>query len=235
MRYNKIAIIGAMNEEIESLQQQMKHRNKVEKAGIEFMEGDFFGLHTVVCKSGVGKVNAAVCTQVLIDRFQVEAVLFTGVAGALDPRLNIGDIVISSECMQHDMDVSALGFAKGEIPYAEQSIFPADPELVDIAYEASSRLFSERTVKGRVLSGDQFVADRGMVQMLHEQLNGVCTEMEGAAVAQVCAMNGIPYVVIRSMSDRADGSAHINFAEFTVQASEHSYQIVEEMVKRFAG
>ncbi len=147
--------------------------------------------------------------------------------------MDIGDIVISTECMQHDMDVRPLGYDRGIIPYAETSVFPADPRLVSLAEEASNALFPGRAQKkGRVLSGDQFVASRNTVRELYQELQGACTEMEGAAVAQVCAMNSIPYVVIRSMSDKADGSAHVNFQEFTVQASQNSHKMIDEILKR---
>lgn len=232
MGWSKIGLIGAMLEEIELIEAKLENLQVTEKAGIRFMEGSIHGKQVVLCKSGVGKVNAAVCTQVLIDRFGVDAIVFTGVAGALDPALNIGDIVISTDCQQHDVDASPLGFPRGTIPFAEHSVFPADSKLVDIAMVASGIGFEGRAVKGRVLSGDQFIASRDTVKLLHEELQGACTEMEGAAVAQVCTMNSIPFVVIRSMSDKADGSAHVNFAEFTQLAARHSSSIVEEMMKR---
>ncbi|MFC3768902.1 5'-methylthioadenosine/adenosylhomocysteine nucleosidase [Paenibacillus sp. GCM10012303] len=230
MTWNKIGLIGAMAEEIERIEERLTNEKVTDKAGIRFMEGTFCGKSVVLCRSGVGKVNAAVCTQLLIDQFGVDAIIFTGVAGALDPALDIGDIVISSDCMQHDMDASALGFPRGTIPFADTSVFPADQALVKLAVQAGEQQESGRIVCGRVLSGDQFIADRDTVKLLHEQLGGTCTEMEGSAVAQVCAMNGIPYVVIRSMSDKADGSAHVNFSEFTVKAADRSYAIVERMV-----
>jgi len=229
--YSTIALIGAMNEEIELLLAHMEQVEETGKAGITFRTGVFGGQRVVVCKSGVGKVNAAVTTQLLIDRFAAQAVIFTGVAGALDPGLNIGDLVISAECMQHDMDVTALGFPRGVIPFEEQSVFAADERLRELAAASGEKLFPGQVKIGRVLSGDQFVASRELVRELHEELGGTCTEMEGAAVAQVCAMNAVPFVVIRSMSDKADGSAHVNFAEFTAQASEHSYRIVEDMIR----
>ncbi|MEX2414868.1 MAG: 5'-methylthioadenosine/adenosylhomocysteine nucleosidase [Paenibacillaceae bacterium] len=235
MRYTKIGIIGAMAEEVKLVEQDLRQTKITIQAGMSFYEGLFFDVPIVLCKSGVGKVNAAVCTQILIDRFSVDCILFTGVAGALDPELNIGDIVISSDCMQHDVDVRALGFALGVIPYAESSIFTADPELVDRAFHSSKQLFGSRILKGRVLSGDQFIADRDKVKQLHLELSGVCTEMEGAAVAQVCQMNSIPFVIIRSMSDKADGSAHINFSEFTQLASDNSYRLIAHMVKGLRG
>ncbi len=206
MAYQIVGIIGAMNEEIELLLKHTEIIHTIGKAGMTFYKGNFQDQTIIFAKSGVGKVNAAVCTQVLID-LGAECVLFTGVAGALDPRLEIGDIVISSSCMQHDMDVTPLGFARGVIPYQEVSDFAADAKLVALAEQVSNRLFNGRSFTGKILSGDQFVASRELVKELHEQLGGISTEMEGAALAQVCAMNAIPYVVIRSMSDKADGSA----------------------------
>ncbi|CAM3954688.1 5'-methylthioadenosine/adenosylhomocysteine nucleosidase [Paenibacillus alkaliterrae] len=230
MAFNKIGIIGAMAEEIELLHKHVDVASQTTKAGITYYEGMLHGKSVIFCKSGVGKVNAAVCTQILLDS-GVDCVLFTGVAGAVDPQLNIGDIVISTSCMQHDMDCSPLGFARGTIPFHARSEFAADERLIELAAAASNRLFSGNSLKGKVLSGDQFIASRETVRLLHETMQGACAEMEGASVAQVCDMNQIPFVVIRSMSDKADGSAHVNFADFTVTASNHSYQIIDEMVK----
>ena len=225
-----IGLIGAMDEEIELLLAQMEHGEKVIKAGITYVKGTWQGKDVVVCKSGVGKVNAAVTTQILIDHFGVSKVVFTGVAGALDPGLDIGDIVISSSCMQHDMDVSPLGYERGVIPYQSVSDFPADAQLIRLAQDACKALGDGNYLIGKVLSGDQFIASRETVQTLYEHLHGACAEMEGSAVAQTCHMNGVPYVVIRSMSDKADGSAHVNFAEFTVKASHRSHRIVSRML-----
>lgn len=230
MATGKVGIIGAMAEEIERLQEHVEVTNTFTKAGITYYEGQLHGKEVIYCKSGVGKVNAAVCTQLLLDA-GVSSVLFTGVAGALDPRLNIGDIVVSSQCVQHDMDCSPLGFKPGEIPYHPNSVFHADKHLIELASSASERLFPGRSVVGVVLSGDQFIASREKVEELHRAFDGACAEMEGASVAQVCEMNGIPFVIIRSMSDKADGSAHVNFADFTVQASNHSYQIIDDVLK----
>ncbi len=230
MKLNKIGIIGAMAEEIERLHQSVEITSEVTTAGITYYEGTWHGKQVIYCKSGVGKVNAAVCTQLLLHH-GADCVLFTGVAGAVDPSLNIGDIVVSTSCMQHDMDCSPLGFERGVIPFHPSSQFNADEQLVALAMNACDRLFPGRSMKGKVLSGDQFIASRETVQMFHEQLQGTCAEMEGAAVAQVCVMNGIPFVIIRSMSDKADGSAHVNFAEFTVEASDRSFSIIDDMVR----
>ncbi|KGE16680.1 MTA/SAH nucleosidase [Paenibacillus wynnii] len=218
-----------MDEEINLLLRGMENKCTEVKCGIPFYSGTFGDRSVVVCKSGVGKVNAAVTTQVLIDTFKASQVLFTGVAGALHPELNIGGIVISSECMQHDMDVTPLGFARGIIPYQEVSSFPADPELVRLAQKACREL-QVQYMTGKVLSGDQFIASQETVTRLREEFDGVCAEMEGAAVAQACYMNSTPFVIIRSMSDKADGSAHVNFTEFTVEASKHSHAILEHML-----
>ncbi|RUS48346.1 5'-methylthioadenosine/adenosylhomocysteine nucleosidase [Cohnella sp. AR92] len=227
-----IGIIGAMQEEIDLLYGQMKDRVEMNRSGIVFFSGSLNNKPVVLCKSGVGKVNAAVYTQVLIDRFSVKSVIFTGVAGAVDPELNIGDIVISTSCLQHDVDVTALGYPRGVIPYQETSEWKSDEKLSEIAEQAGETVLPGRVKLGKVLSGDQFIADREKVKELYETFGGACTEMEGAAVAQVCAMNGVGFVIIRSMSDKADGSASVNFAEFTVAASNNSYKIVNEMLKR---
>jgi len=211
--WEKIGLIGAMAEEIQRIDERMEETSASDIAGIRFLEGIFCGKKVVLCKSGVGKVNAAACTQILIDRFGVDAIIFTGLAGALDPTLNIGDIVI---------------------PFADRSVFPADERLIKLAAEAGESVAEGRVLIGRVLSGDQFIADRELVRKLHTEMGGACIEMEGSAVAQVCAMNGLPYVVIRSMSDKADGSAHVNFAEFTVKAADRSFRIVEQMIRRLA-
>ncbi|HZG54937.1 5'-methylthioadenosine/adenosylhomocysteine nucleosidase [Paenibacillus sp.] len=230
MEYRTLGVIGAMDEEVERFLLRMEDAVETVKAGIRFREGEWNGKRVIVCKCGVGKVNAAVCTQLLIDTFGVEAVIFTGVAGAVHPELNIGDIVVSTDCLQHDMDVTPLGFAKGVIPYAEESTFQAEPSLVEAALAAGESLYPGLTRAGRILSGDQFVASRESVASLHRDHQGACVEMEGAAVAQVCRMNGTPFVVLRSMSDKADGSAHVNFPEFTKLAAERSAAIVERML-----
>lgn len=227
----KIGIIGAMDEEIALFKEEMNLARETRRAGIVYYEGQWGGKEIVLCKCGVGKVNASVCTQILLDTFGVQAVIFTGVAGALHPELEIGDIVVATDCQHHDMDVTALGFPRGVIPFTDISVFRSDEKLVDAAVKASEQVTSGKTMTGRILSGDQFIANRDTVRELHETMQGMCTEMEGAAVAQVCVMNEVPFVVIRSMSDKADGSAHVNFPEFTKLASRRSYEIVTNMLE----
>lgn len=229
----KIGIIGAMDEEIKLLKENIEIQEEVVKATITFYVGIFKGKDVVVCKSGVGKVNAAITTQLLVDHFSVSKIIFTGVAGAVDPDLNIGDIVISTSAVQHDLDASALGFKKGEVPmFNYPSDFPADEQLISLAVEAAQAIDGLNVVKGRILSGDQFIADHNKVEELGQLFSGKCVEMEGAAVAHVAMLNKTPFVVIRSMSDKANGEANINFTEFTKLASERSFSIVHSMVEK---
>jgi len=221
---------ASLDEEIKLLLEGMEDKRTKVKAGIQYYIGNILGKSVVLCKSGVGKVNAAVTTQILIDNFGVSRVLFTGVAGAVHAELNIGDIVIASTCVQHDMDATGLGFARGEIPYQETSVFQADPALVQLAEKACNEL-GQKYLIGKVLSGDQFISNAEIVAELRDQMDGACVEMEGAAVAQVCHMNATPFVIIRSMSDKSDGSAEVNFREFTEQSSQRSHSILEFMLQ----
>jgi adenosylhomocysteine nucleosidase len=230
--FGVIGIIGAMDEEVRLLAAKLVDREEIRLAGIAFLKGGLTGRQVVVCKSGVGKVNAAVTAQLLVTAYGAEAVLFTGVAGALDPELAVGDLVVSLDCLQHDMDASPLGFARGVIPFQEHSVFAADPELVRLAVESGQAVLPGRVRTGRVVSGDRFIADKAEVAALRRDFGGMCAEMEGAAVAQVCSMNGIPFVIIRSMSDKADGSAPVSFAEFTALAASRSCELVEHLLGR---
>lgn len=230
----KIGLIGAMDEELALLLQHVQNQAKQTYADSDFITGTYFGQEVVICKSGIGKVNAAINTQILIDRFEVDNIIFTGVAGAAEPSLNIGDIVISSSCQQHDMDVTALGYEVGITPDQAVSDFPADPELIKLAEQSCLDVEQDfKYVVAKVLSGDQFIADKGIVNKLHETFHGACVEMEGAAVAQVCHRNKVPYVVIRAMSDKADGSAHMNYPDFVVIAADRSFEIVQGIFKQF--
>jgi adenosylhomocysteine nucleosidase len=229
----KIGIIGAMDIEIELLKEDLELKNTLNKASMEFYEGKLVGKEVVLVRSGIGKVNAAVCTQILIDDFDVDEVIFTGVAGAVDPTLDVGDIVISNEVAQHDIDVTGFGREYGEIPGLDRVFFEAEKRLVDLAKEAGEKVTADEDIKvliGRILSGDQFIADRDKVTWLEETFAGHCTEMEGAAVGQVCFLNSKPFVIIRSMSDKADGEASISFDEFVKIAADNSYKIVIEML-----
>lgn len=222
--------MGAMDEEIRHYKDALLAPEPVEKAGTTFYTGSWAGRPVVLCKSGVGKVNAAIAAQTLISEFGVGEIIFTGVAGALDPGLDIGDIVVSTDCRYHDMDATPLGFPRGDIPFSPESVFPAEPGLVARALEAARAAHGGKVVAGRILSGDQFIGDPEAARRLREQFGGACVEMEGAAVAHVCRRNGVPFVVIRAMSDRADGSAPDDFAAFIRDASRKTFGIVDRML-----
>ena len=181
----KTGIIGAMDEEVNSLKEALDEKRVSTVAGMEFCEGRLDGADVVVVKCSVGKVNAAACTQILIDRFGVDQIINTGVAGSLDAAIDIGDIVVSTEAVQHDMDVTALGFARGEIPYSEKSVFPADEEMRARAVEAVKAAAPEvHAFEGRVCSGDQFIASREQKESILSSVGGLCCEMEGAAITR---------------------------------------------------
>ncbi|MGM0471266.1 MAG: 5'-methylthioadenosine/adenosylhomocysteine nucleosidase [Bacillota bacterium] len=232
----QIGIIGAMDVEIELLQSDLNLEHQIQQANMTFLAGELQGEDVVLVKSGIGKVNAALCTQILIDRFGVEQIIFTGVAGAVSSQLDVGDIVISQDAVQHDLDASALGHQLGEVPNLDQIAFPADDQLVKLAVAAGEQLEAAddqiKIVVGRVLSGDQFIADHEEVDWLRETFAGDCAEMEGAAVGQACFLNQVPFVIIRSISDKADSSAEVDYSSFLKQAACRSYEIVERMLKQ---
>ena len=229
----KIGIIGAMELEVEALKEQMDVKNIVEKASMKFYEGTLRGKDVVIVQCGIGKVNAGICVQILADLFQVDAVINTGVAGSLRAEINIGDIVVSTDACEHDMDVTALGYKKGIIPQMKESFFKADRQLVEAAIEVCREVNPDINVyEGRVLSGDQFISGEEIKNKLIDLFDGSCTEKEGAAIAHAAFLNEIPYVVIRAISDKADGSAHMDYPEFERAAAAHSAKLVENLVKR---
>jgi adenosylhomocysteine nucleosidase len=230
---NKIGIIGAMELEVSELKSKMELRNVVEKAGMKFHEGTLNGKEVVIVQCGIGKVNAGMCVQILADVFNVDAVINTGVAGSLRAEINIGDIVISTDSCEHDMDVRALGYEQGIIPQMAESFFKADRKLVETSIAVCKEVNPDISVyEGRVLSGDQFISDAEVKDRLIATFNGSCTEMEGAAIAHAAYLNNIPYVVIRAISDKADGSAHMDYPEFEKAAAAHSAKLVENLVVR---
>lgn len=226
----KYGIIGAMEEEVEMLKGEMKNVKTTVIAGMTFCEGMLWKHPTVVVRSGIGKVNMAICTQILIDLFHVEALINTGVAGGLYSELSIGDIVLSSEAMQHDMDVTGLGHQKGEIPRMDTYIFKADEELIKVAKEACETVNTDiQCFVGRVVSGDQFIQSSAKKEQLIRDFGGYCAEMEGAAMAQVAFLNQIPFLVVRAISDKADDSAQISYEQFEQQAIIHTMKLLAAM------
>ena len=228
-----VGIIGAMEQEVARLKEVMENVSITTRAGMDFYEGVLEGKKVVVVQSGIGKVNAGMCTQILADLFQVEAVINTGIAGSLRAEINIGDIVISTDAVQHDMDATGFGYKPGVIPRMETSCFKADPDLVAAAKEACAKAVPEvRAFTGRVVSGDQFISDRAVKNRISQQFGGMCTEMEGAAIAQAAYLNKIPFVVLRAISDKADDSAVVDYPAFEKQAIRHSVALVENFISR---
>lgn len=229
---NKIGIIGAMELEVETLKAAMTIENKIIKAGMAFCEGRLGTASVVVVQSGIGKVNAAVCTQILADLFQVTHIINTGVAGSLNPALDIGDILISADVLHHDVDATVFGYAPGEVPQLGCRSFAADQALIRLAQQACAAMNPPlHTLVGRVVSGDQFISDKAVKQRLIHTFRGDCTEMEGASIAHTAYLNNLPFVIIRAISDKADDSAEMDYPTFERQAAHHCANLVQSFVE----
>lgn len=227
---NYIGIIGAMEEEVAQLIEAMEDVKKSTIAGMDFYDGNLWGKKAVVVKSGIGKVNMAACTQILASIYKVDALINTGVAGGLYAPINIGDIVLSKDTIQHDMDATGFGYERGVIPQMEQSVFEGDPFLIEKAKQACEEVNKDLCVYvGRVVSGDQFISSSEKKKELIEVFDGYCAEMEGAAMAQIAWLNKIPFVVIRAISDKADNSATMAYNEFEEQAIVHTIRLLQSM------
>lgn len=225
-----IGIIGAMDEEISYHLQNMTEINKGQEFGLTFYSGRLLDKKVVLVKSGVGKINAAICCQILIKEYNVSKVIFTGVAGALNPNLKIYDIVISKDSLQHDLSAEQFGFARGQIPYTNYRIFEASKGLRKIALEQAKDL-KINAQEGRILSGDQFISDKETCQSLRSELKGDCVDMESAAVAYICEVYEIEHLIIRSISDNANDSAPIDFKKFCETAAKTSCMLVEKIIE----
>ncbi|HJB07366.1 MAG TPA: 5'-methylthioadenosine/adenosylhomocysteine nucleosidase [Candidatus Enterocloster faecavium] len=231
-----LGIIGAMDEEVAKIKEQMEGVQVQTWAAMDFYRGTLEGKEVVVVRSGIGKVNAAVCAQILADRYQVSGIVNTGIAGSLKAEIDIGDIVLSTDALQHDMDATNFGYPLGQIPRMDVLSFPADEKLRALAKECCSRVNPDiHTYEGRVVSGDQFISDQAKKDWLIENFQGFCTEMEGAAIAQAAYLNGIPFLIIRAISDKADNSASVDYPTFEAKAIVHSVNLMLEMIRRYEG
>lgn len=226
-----IGIIGAMELEVEELKSLLQDIKVTSRAGMDFYQGSLGGAQVVIVRCGIGKVNAALCVQILADVFHVTHVINTGVAGSLNAVLDIGDILISVDAVHHDMDVSPLGYAPGIVPQMAESFFKADERLVNLAWDVCQEVNPDVSVlKGRVVSGDQFIAKKEVKERLISTFHGDCAEMEGAAIAHGCYLNQIPFVIIRAISDKADDSAEMDYPTFEKAAAKHCAKLVENLV-----
>ena len=227
-----VGIIGAMEVEVSKLKEMLQDTETKNKAGMTFVSGSLNGKPVVVVRSGIGKVNASICTQILADEYKVNYIFNTGVAGSLHNEINIGDIVLSKDALQHDMDATGFGYAVGVIPQMEKSIFEADQRLIQIAEKCIKQDITDiNAFVGRVVSGDQFISDKDKKKWLVENFQGYCTEMEGAAIAQAAYLNNIPFLIIRAISDKADDSATEDYPTFEAKAAQHCVKLLCEMVK----
>lgn len=225
-----IGIIAAMVQEAADIKAAMEEIRSEVVAGMEFVIGKLYGREACVVMSGVGKVNAAICTQLLIDRFGAGVVINVGVAGAVATGLNVGDIVISSDTVQYDVDATAFGHPRGEIPNLDITYFPADETLIANALAAAAEV-GQKAVVGRVMTADRGVDSPKLKAELIELFAGACVEMEGGAVGQTAWLNKVPYVVIRSMSDNADGELTETYAQNLDQSVKNAAAMVLAMVK----
>lgn len=226
-----IGIIGAMDEEVSQIVDVMELTETYERASMKFMKGKLNDKDVVIVRSGIGKVNAAVCTQLLVDRFNIDCVINTGIAGSLKAFINIGDVVLSSDVLHHDVDAAGFGYPLGQIPRMEVLSFEADERLIELAKEACGKVTSDIGVHvGRIVSGDQFISDKAVKERIETNFDGFCTEMEGAAIAQTAYLNNVPFLIMRAISDKADDSATMDYPEFEAMAIKNSVEILKELV-----
>ena len=223
-----IGLIGAMDAELDTLKSSSSITKKTTIASMEFCEGTLEGKNVVIVKCGMGKVNAGICAQALINQFGCTKIINTGVAGSLDSKIGIGDLVISTDAVQHDFDVSYLEFKKGEIPYTGLVAFEADKDMRKKAVDAIKSEVPEISYfEGRVCSGDQFISTNEQKDNIIKNFGGLCCEMEDAAIAQVCYLNSTPFVIIRAISDNPNETMLEDYKTFETKAAKRCARVVQ--------
>ena len=225
-----LGIIGAMSEELEILLKEMEVETKNTKANMTFYKGKLWNQNVVAVVCGIGKVNAAICSQILISEYNVTKVINVGVAGGVKKDIFPGNVVIANNLVQYDMDTTAFGDAMGQIPRLDTFDFKCDLELVKLAENACNENSEIKSSTGRIVTGDLFVASVEKVQWLEKEFDASACEMEGGAIAHTCYLNNVPFVVIRSISDNANNGAHMDFAEFTTIGVKNSTAILKSML-----
>lgn len=230
----KLGIIGAMDVEVATLKEKMENKTVRTIAGSEYCEGKLEGMDSVVVQCGVGKVNAALCAQILCSCYGVTHIVNTGIAGSLNPQLDIGDFVISRDAVYHDMDATNFGYPMCQVPGMSVLAFPADEMLMQEAFNAADAAHPGHVRMGRVATGDQFVAEKALKEKIIANTSAYCTEMEGAAIAHTAWKNGVPFVIIRAISDKADDSAEMDYPTFEAQAAQRCAQVTQALAKRLA-
>lgn len=227
----RIGIIGAMEEEVSSLIADMEIKKKVTRAMMTFNHGTIYDKDVVIVRSGIGKVNAAVCTQILVDDFNVDAVINVGIAGGIGEDIYPGDVVIATDLVEHDMDTTKFGDRPGQVPNMEVFDFKCDKGLVEKAKSACEGIKDINIFTGRIVSGDQFIADIEKIRWLKSEFNALSCEMEGASIAHAAYLNNKPFVIIRSISDNANNGAHMDYEKFKEISVKNSNTILRSMLK----
>ena len=227
-----IGIISAMDEELAILLKDMDVTEKKVKANMTFHKGKLWGKDVVAVVSGIGKVNAAICAQILISEYNVGTIINVGVAGGIGMDIYPGDVVVAENLVQYDMDTTAFGDKHGQIPRLDTFDFKCDENLVSVCTKACDEIEGFNTFLGRIVSGDKFVASVDTIKWLEEEFDAKAVEMEGASIAHVCYLNNIPFVVIRSISDNANNGAHMDYEKFTPIAVKNSTRILKAMLEK---
>ncbi len=228
----KLGIIGAMEVEVATLKEKMQDKVEHVIAGSTYCEGILDGLDVVIVQCGVGKVHAALCVQALCDCFHVTHIVNTGVAGSLCAKLDIGDFVISRDAMYHDFDCTIFDYPKGQVPGVSVRAFPADETMLAYAFAVADAINPGHAHIGTVASGDQFVSSKKVKEAIVENTHALCTEMEGAAIAHSAWRNGVPFVIIRAISDKADDSAEMDYPTFEKIAAKHCAEVTQALAKQ---
>ena len=228
----KLGIIGAMDVEVALLKDKMENAVVTKHAWSDYCEGTLEGLPVVVVQCGVGKVNAAMCAQILCSVYGVTHIVNTGIAGSLCTELDIGDLVVSRDAMYHDFHVGAFGYPIGQVPGMDVTAFPADETLAEYAFAAAEAVNPGHTKVGRVASGDQFICAKAQKEKIIADTQALCTEMEGASIAHTAYRNGVPFVILRAISDKADDSAEMDYPTFEAIAAHRCADVTVTMAKR---
>lgn len=228
-----LGIIGAMQVEVDTLQEAMNEEGPVSHethSGKVFYKGTLQGTPVVVVQCGVGMVNSALCAQILIDQYAVSGIVNTGIAGSLDASIDIGDIVVATDAVNHIMDVRNLGYEPGQTPGLDVLAFPASDQLRESALRAAAGL-GIPAHEGRIASGDRFVCEEAEKERITSTFGARCCEMEGAALAQACFLAEVPYLIVRAISDKADGSSSVDYPTFEKKAAHDCAALTMEMLK----
>lgn len=223
-------IIGAMHIEVETIKSLMENKTAEKIGGVEFVKGTLHGKEIVIAVCGIGKVAAAMCTQIMILKYSPDRIINTGVGGSLSTKLAIGDIAVAESLVQHDMDTSPLGDPVGLISGLNLVNIPADEKVADLLIKGIETLENVKGLRGVIASGDQFIASDEKKKFITDNFGAIVCEMEGASIAQVCFSNGVPFGVVRAVSDCADGSSHMDYGEFLPVAAANAAKLIEYFV-----